>query len=64
MATESIFGQTAEDMKDSGKMVSSTVKENTFYQIIQSKLVFGKTERESDGLSNINSMKMEPIKDK
>ena len=54
MAMECISGLMGEDTKASGKMASNMVKENTFYQIIPLKLVFGKMERESDGLSNIS----------
>ena len=61
---ECISGLMVEDMRGSGKMASSMARANTFCQIIQLKLVFGKMERESDGSSSITSMKMEAIKDK
>ena len=44
------YGRMAEDMKGSGRMASSTDKENTFCQMVTRELDSGKMARELNGL--------------
>ena len=53
------YGRMAEDMKGSGRMASSTDKENTFCQMVTRELDSGKMARELNGL--IMNLKIEII---
>ena len=44
------YGRMAEDMKGSGRMASSTDKENMFCQMVTRELDYGKMARELNGL--------------
>jgi len=58
MDSVSIYEQMVEDMKETGLMANSTVKENTYFLIAQSRLVFGTMASESNGWMKMRTLQV------